>query len=113
MLNQQRNNHMQDNILTQAIVLDRDQDLNDLDTFTSIDDAAAESLSKHKGDLSLGGLTTLSDAAAESLSKHKGELSLYGPTTLSDAAAESLSKHKGHLSLGDKVSAKVSRFRGK
>ena len=55
MLNQQRNNHMQDNILTQAIVLDRDQDLNDLDTFTSIEDAAAESLSKNKGGLALAG----------------------------------------------------------
>ena len=79
----------------------------------TLSDAAAESLSKYEVDLLLPRLRTLSDAAAESLSKHKGELSLYGPTTLSDAAAESLSKHKGHLSLGDKVSAKVSRFRGK
>ena len=35
--------------------------------FTAIEDAAAESLSKHEGGLSLNGLTSLSDAAAESL----------------------------------------------
>ena len=109
MLNQQRNNHMQDNILTQAIVLDRDQDLNDLDTFTSIEDAAAESLSKHKGEIWLNGLTTISDAAAESLSKHMGNLYLGGLTTLSAAAAESLSKHRGDLTLSGKVEAKVNK----
>ena len=61
---------------------------------TTLSDAAAELLSKHKGDLWLSGLTTLSDAAAESLSKLKGDLHLGGMTTLSDAAAESLSKLK-------------------
>jgi len=50
-----------------------DEDSIDLDEFVAIDDAAAESLSKHKGELRLG-LTKLSDAAAESLSKHKGEI---------------------------------------
>ena len=104
---------MQDNILTQAIVLDRDQDLNDLDTFTSIEDAAAESLSKHKGEIWLNGLTTISDAAAESLSKHKENIYLCNLTTLSDAAAESLSKNKGGLALAGEVRAKFSRFRGK
>jgi hypothetical protein len=44
---------------------------------------------------SLYSLTSLSDAAAESLSKYKGEFSLNGLTSLSDAAAESLSKHEG------------------
>ena len=34
----------------------------------------ARLLSKHEGDLSLGGLKTLSDGAAEWLSKHKGRL---------------------------------------
>jgi len=66
---------------------------------TSLADAAAEILSKHKGDLHLGGLTSLSDAAAESLSKHTGKINLAGLTILSDAAAERLSKHKGEISL--------------
>ena len=63
----------------------------------SLSDAAAESLSKHKGELSLQGLRSLPNAAAESLSKHEGDLSLSGLRSLSDAAAESLSKHKGEL----------------
>lgn len=42
----------------------------------SIDDDAAEMLSKHQGDLSLDGLTELSDAAVESLSRHRGGLFL-------------------------------------
>ena len=52
--------------------------------------------------LNLPYLTELSDVAAESLSKHKGELCLNGLTELSDAAAESLSKHQfgGHLKKG-------------
>jgi len=39
----------------------------------------------------------LSDAAAESLSKHKGDLVLRGVTSLSDVAAKSLSNHKGSV----------------
>jgi hypothetical protein len=70
-----------------------------LDGLKSLSDAAAESLSKHKGDLSLNGLTSLTDAAAEILSKHEGGLDLYGLTSLSDAAAESLSKKEGPLTL--------------
>jgi hypothetical protein len=69
-----------------------------------LSDAAAESLSKYKGDLSLYGLTELSDAAAESLSKHKGDLSLNHLnclTELSDAAAESLSMHNGNINGED------------
>ena len=69
-----------------------DEDSVDLYEFTKLDDdAAAESLSKCQGLLSLDGLTELSDSAAESLSKHQGQLSLDGLTELSDAAAESLS----------------------
>ena len=73
-----------------------------LESFTTIEDEAAEILSKHnEGWLYLAGLTELSDAAAESLSKTKLELVLTGLTTISDAAAESLSRHKGgELSLG-------------
>ena len=47
----------------------------------------------------LSKLTTLSDAAAESLSKLQGSLSLNGLAELSDAAAESLSKHQGKIDL--------------
>ena len=41
----------------------------DLSEFTEVDDDAAESLSKHEGDLAFRPLT-LSDEASESLSKH-------------------------------------------
>ncbi len=71
----------------------------DLSEYTAIEDAAAESLSKHERELFLVGLTSLSDVAAKSLSKHKGDLWLNGLTSLSDAAAESFSNHKGRLSL--------------
>ncbi|MDA7532383.1 hypothetical protein OAK70_02420 [Akkermansiaceae bacterium] len=54
----------------------KDNDSVDLQPFTSIDDAAAESLSKYKGVLWLDGLTELSDAAFETLSKHDGGLGL-------------------------------------
>ena len=70
-----------------------------LEDFDSIEDAAAESLSKLQGYLYLEDLNELSDTAAKSLSKHQGELIL-GLREISDAAAESLSKHQGGLSLG-------------
>lgn len=71
-----------------------------LDGLTSLSDAAAASLSRHRGrgwqrSLHLSGLTSLSDAAAESLSRHEGELYLEGLTCLSDVAAESLARHRG------------------
>ena len=53
-----------------------DEESVNLKEFTALDDDAAESLSKHKGDLWLNGLTSLSDAAAESLSKHEGKIVL-------------------------------------
>ena len=71
----------------------------DLNEFTSIEDAAAESLGKYEGDLYLDGLTEISDTAAEVLSKHEGRLSLGGLTHLSDAVVESLSNHKSELSF--------------
>ena len=40
-----------------------------LDQYNVIEDAAAESLSKHQGDLNLDGLTGLSVAAAESVAE--------------------------------------------
>jgi len=85
---------------------------------TGLSDAAAESLSKHEDDLALCGLTELSDAAAESLSKHKGGLHFRGLTKLSDAAAESLSKHKGEVNLAgltelsDAAAQSLSKYEG-
>jgi hypothetical protein len=71
----------------------------DLRGLTSLSDATAEILSKHKGEIYLSGLTSLSDDAAESLSKHKGEIDLSGLTALSDAAAKRLCKHEAGLHL--------------
>jgi len=56
-------------------------------------------------------LTKLSDAAAESLSKHKGSLDLHALTELSDAAAESLSKHEGRIAVTFELHAKVDSFK--
>ena len=91
-----------------------------LSEFTELDDDAAESFSKHVGDLDLDGLTSLSDAAAESLSRQKGNyLYLNGLPILSDAAAESLSRYDGELqlsgltSLSDAAAESLSRHEGK
>ena len=73
-----------ENVLTKEIAEQflTDEDSVDLDyEFTTIEDAAAESLSKHEGSLFLRGLTELSDAAAESLSKHEGNLYINLPTS--------------------------------
>jgi hypothetical protein len=107
-------------ILTQKIAEQFLENVNsvELSEFTAIEDAAAESLSKHEGWLSLNGLTSLSDAAAESLSKCEGILSLNGLTSLSDAAAESLSKCEGILflsgltSLSDAAAESLSKHKG-
>ena len=66
-----------------------------LASLTSLGDFAAEILSAHSCDLSLGGIKQLSDSAAKSLSEHKGSLDLSGLTDISDSAAKSLSKHQG------------------
>lgn len=89
------------NVLTREIAEQFlvDEDSVTLDVFSQIEDAAAESLSRHQGYLCLDGLKTLSDAAAESLSKHRGDLYLDGLETLSDAAAKSFSKHRGNWML--------------
>ena len=71
----------------------------ELTGLTELSDAAAESLSKHKGNLGLNRLTTLSDAAALSLSKYEGNLVLKGLTELTDVAAENLGKHAGGFLL--------------
>jgi hypothetical protein len=81
-----------ENVLTKELaeqfLANEDVDSRD---FTEQSDAAAESLSKHRGDLAVWGLTTLSDAAAKSLSKHQGTLLLSGLTHLSGAAAQNWS----------------------
>jgi hypothetical protein len=112
---------MSNDILTLEIA---EQFLEDPDSisfgcYTSIEDAAAESLSKYQGNLNLYGLTELSDAAAESLSKYQGNLYLYGLTELSDAAAESLSKHKGATldltgltEFSDSAAEALAKYRG-
>jgi hypothetical protein len=96
-----------------------DPDSISLDEYTSIQDAAAESLSKHQGELYLSGLTQLSDAAAESLSKCQCQyLMLGGLEELSDAAAESLSKCHGDLNfeylpkLSDAAAESLSNHKG-
>ena len=62
-----------------------------LSEFTSIKDVAAESLSKHQGELDL-----------ERLSKHAGpHVYLEGLTSLSDAAAEHLGRHEEGFSSTD------------
>ena len=102
-----------------------DPDGVELDEFTSIEDEAAEVLSKHQGELCLIecrfistsaiellsrrtgslilGLETLSDSEAESLSKTRGDLELFNLEELSDSAAESLSNHEGILALGNEL----------
>lgn len=93
--------------------------LSDLDEFTAIDDSAAELLRQYKWGLTLNGLTSLSDAAAESLSKHKGRrIELNGLSCLSDKAAESLSQYKGDLecngleSLSETAIESLCRYKG-
>ena len=61
--------------------------------FIAIEDATAEALAKHNGDLYLRGLAMLSDEAAEALGKHGGNLYLDSLATLSDEAAEAFAKH--------------------
>jgi hypothetical protein len=71
----------------------------DLSEFSSVEDAAAQSLAKFEGDLSLNGLKSLSAEAAICLASHKGNLSFEGLEILTDEAAAALSKHEGVLRL--------------
>ena len=61
------------------------------DRLTELPDWVAEIFSGHQRDLWLNGVTALSDAAADSLSRHKGIVAL-GLTSISESTAESLSK---------------------
>jgi len=65
---------------------------------------------KVRPELGLRSLTELSDAAAESLSKHKGGLDLRNLTRLSDAAAESLQDLPGHLALVAKLNKQPTKL---
>ena len=90
----------------------------ELNGLKSLSDAAAESVSQHKGSLHLNGLKRLSDAASAYISQHKGKLSLNSLTHLTDAAAESLGQHQGNLyldglkSLSDAAAESLSKHKG-
>ena len=102
----------EEKVLTKEIAAQflADEDSVDLSEFTTIEDGAAESLSKHEGgNLSLEGLTELSDAAAQSLSKHEGELNLSGLSSLSDEVADNLSWAAGNLQLPSALSLLFSK----
>jgi len=71
----------------------------ELSTFTVLDDAAAQLLSKSDNYLSLNGLKDLSEGAAKSLAHFKGVLELNGLTDVSDAVAQSLVKVGSGLAL--------------
>ena len=60
-----------------------------IEEFTAIEDEAIEVFSEKRCALDLNGLTSLSDAAAESLSKHKGTFYLKSKN-LSKSAADIL-----------------------
>jgi len=90
-----------DQVITKEIA---EQFLADYDSvflpyFTSMTEAAAESLSKHRWTLHLGGLTEISKGVATALSKHQGNLNLEGLTEISEGVAIALSKHQGELYL--------------
>ena len=98
-----------EDLLTEEIAKQADF-LTDLHKFSSIEDAAAESLAKRKGTLYLNGLASLSDAAAEALGKHQGTLALNGLTSLSDKQAKALAKHKGYLLIGPEIQLSASKI---
>ena len=111
----------EEKVLTREIAEQRilvDEYSVDFSEFTSIEDDAAESLSKYEGDLYLSGVTELSDAAAKSLS-NCWSLSLGGLTQLSEVVGESLTKIEGVLSLNglthlsEAAAQSLSKYRGR
>ena len=74
----------------------------EIESFTSITDAAAFILSENDAEvdslcgqsISLSGLTSLSDASARALAQFRGTIFLQGLTDLSDRAAKEFSKHR-------------------
>jgi hypothetical protein len=91
-----------------------------LDSVTTLTDAAAAALARHRGGtLSLNGLKTLSDGAAAALAGREGRLSLNGLTTLSSGAAKALAAHKGDwlfldglTTLSDDAAKSLAQHRG-
>ena len=72
----------------------------DLETFTKLDEKAAQVLSKSDGTLDLKGLMHLSEADAEGLAEFKGvSLDLNGLTEISNTAARCLARVKSSLEL--------------
>ena len=72
----------------------------ELSLFTTIEDAAAEILTKEKTCLGLDGLTKISPIAAKYLANSEaGEFGLNGLTTLEEGVAAALSNYKGNLYL--------------
>lgn len=91
----------------------------DLDSYTAIDDDAADLLSKCIFGLELRGLTEMSDEAAKALGQRKGgDLDLSGLKSLSVVAAKALAGTEGILLLGglkeisDEVAVALSEHEG-
>jgi hypothetical protein len=88
------------NILTLEIaeefLKDAEADLNSLSEFTTIEDAAAKVLAKHKGCLGLRGITTLSKAAASSLAKAAPYCLQFHSLIPSIDVAKQLAKYQGY-----------------
>ena len=112
---------MKQNILTKEIVEQfAAGKIDSLNEYTSINAAAAKSLTSFRGNLYLNGLTSLTDEAAKSLGLFKDTvLSLNGLTSLTDKAAKSLASFRGyHLylngltSLTDEAAKALASFKG-
>lgn len=91
----------------------------DLDSYTAIDDDAADLLSKCIFGLELRGLSELSDEAAKGLGWRKGgDLDLSGLKSLSVVAAKALAGTEGILMLrglkeiSDEVAVTLSQHKG-
>ena len=89
-------------VLTNTLVLAAQKNAYsaDFSHFSSIEDKAADSISRLKGDVNLNGLTKLSTPIANALGKLRcSYLHLNGLSELSLGAAQGLSKFKGGLFL--------------
>jgi hypothetical protein len=64
-----------------------------------LSDAAANSLGRTEGDLSLNGLRQIRQATAVGLARQKGRLYLDGLVAISDEVADALGQHRGTLWL--------------
>jgi hypothetical protein len=72
----------------------------ELQTYTTIEAAAAELLVKRrKGAITFSALRSLDESAARHLAGHKGPLNLGDAIKLSEGAAEALARHQDQLSL--------------